>query len=159
MTHVMREEERIIFAILTSAVAKSARQPGMVKPQPARPMFIFQKVIHMTTDYTDQDSKLTFLFPESLGVNRFKLVEQRADHVHFFTFTLLDERPGSRLNQALCEAISGKTHARMTVIRNDGLTCSESVIVKESKPKQPNVYHLSVIGPSNRSAVQRVPQR
>ncbi|MBW3810550.1 hypothetical protein GOY18_22595 [Aeromonas hydrophila] len=113
----------------------------------------------MTTDYTHQDSKLTFLFPESLRVNRFKLVEQRADHAHFFTFALLDEQPGSLLNQALCDAISGKTHARMTVTRNDGVTCSESVIVRESKLKQPNVYHLSVIGPSNRSTVKRVPQR
>lgn len=99
----------------------------------------------MTTDYTHQDSKLTFLFPESLGVNRFKLVEQRTNHVHVFTFTLLDEQPGSRLNQALCKAISGKTHARMTVIRNDGVTCSESVVVKESATKEPNDYCLSVV--------------
>ncbi|OCA65084.1 hypothetical protein A9R10_00015 [Aeromonas piscicola] len=99
----------------------------------------------MTTDYTHQDSKLTFLFPESLGVNRFKLVERRADHVHVFTFTLLDEQPGSRLNQALCKAISGKTHARVTVIRNDGVTCSENVVVKESATEAPNDYCLSVV--------------
>jgi len=144
MTHVMREEERLIFAILTSAVAKSARQPGMVKPQPARPMFIFQKVIHMTTDYTHQDSKLTFLFPESLGVNRFKLVEQRADHVHVFTFTLRDEQPGSELNQALHKAIRDKAIVQLIVTRGGSVIRDLNVVVSESATEKPNDYRLSV---------------
>lgn len=113
----------------------------------------------MTTDYTQTDSELTFLFPELLAVDRFKLVEQRTDHVHFFTFTLRNEQPGSRLNQALQKAISGKNHVQITAIRSDGRTCNECVVVKESELKQPNVYCLSVIGSNNRQAVQGVPKR
>ncbi|WP_323884015.1 hypothetical protein [Aeromonas caviae] len=110
----------------------------------------------MTNTYKSRyGDRLTFLFPEALEVNRFELVECRVaaeingirhqDHTHFFTFTLLDEQPGSRLNQALCKAISGKTHARMTVIRNDGVTCSENVVVKESATGEPNDYCLNVV--------------
>lgn len=107
----------------------------------------------MTTNYTNQDSKLTFSFPETLGVNRFKLVEYRSDHAHVFTFTLQNEQPDSQLNQALCKAISSKTHALVIVTRNDGVTRSENVVVRESATKEPNDYRLSVIGTSNRSAI------
>lgn len=111
----------------------------------------------MTTDYTQADSKLMFSFPETLEANRFKLVEYRTDHAHVFNFTLLDEQPNSELNQTLCKAISSKAHVLVTVARNDGETRSENVVVRESATKEPNDYCLSVIGTSDRSAVQSKP--
>lgn len=108
----------------------------------------------MTTNYTHQDSKLTFLFPEALEVSRFELFEYRAtveinqirhpDHVFVFTLTLLDEQPGSELNQALHKAIRDKALVQLIVIRNDGVTCSKNVVVSESATQKPNDYRLSV---------------
>lgn len=100
----------------------------------------------MTNTYKSWDGdRLIFVFPEAFEVSRFKLVERSADHAHVFTFTLLDEQPGSQLNQALRKAISGKTHTRITVIRHDGVTCSENVVVSESATEKPNDYRLSVV--------------
>ena len=118
----------------------------------------------MTTDYTQTDSELALSFPEALSITDFKLDEvirgrMTSSRTHYLTLMIRNEQPNSLLNQALQKAISGKNHVQITAIRSDGRTCNECVVVKESEPKQPNVYHLSVIGPSNRSAVQGVPQR
>lgn len=117
----------------------------------------------MTTDYTQADSELTLSFPESLCVPNFKLDEfiygRTPSRTHYLTLTIHNELPNSQLNQALQKAISGKSHVQITASRSDGRTCNENVVVKESEPKQPNVYRLSVIGPSNRQAVQGVPKR
>ncbi len=109
----------------------------------------------MTTDYTNQDSKLTFLFPESLGVNRFKLVEYRStaemhdirhpDHTHVFTFTLRDEQPGSELNQALHKAIRDKAIVQLIVTRDGSVIRDLNVVVSESATEKPNDYCLSVV--------------
>ncbi|WP_429178622.1 hypothetical protein [Aeromonas salmonicida] len=108
----------------------------------------------MTTDYTHQDSKLTFLFPELLEVSSFELVEYRAtaeinkirhpDHVFVFTLTLLDEQPCSALNQALQKAISDKALVQLSLTRN-GSTYDWNVVVGESATKKPNDYRLSVV--------------
>ena len=108
----------------------------------------------MTADYTHQDSKLIFFFPETHEVNRFKMVEYRTDHTHFFTFTLKNEQPNSRLNQALARHIDSKIHSLVIVTRNDGVTRRENVVVSKSATKGPNDYHLSIIGPSDRQKVQ-----
>ncbi|MGL5524702.1 MAG: hypothetical protein ACRDCY_12995 [Aeromonas veronii] len=118
----------------------------------------------MTTDYTQADSELTLFFPEALGITDFKLDEvihgrMTSSRTHYLTLIIRNEQPNSQLNQALQKAISGKNHVQITVARSDGRTCNENVVVKESEPKQPNVYRLSVIGPSNRQVVQGVPQR
>ena len=108
----------------------------------------------MTADYTHQDSKLIFFFPETHEVNRFKMVEYRTDHTHFFTFTLKNEQPNSRLNQALARHIDSKIHSLVIMTRNDGVTRRENVVVSKSATKEPNDYRLSIIGPSNRQTVQ-----
>ena len=100
----------------------------------------------MTTDFTNRDSKLTFLFPEEFEVSPFNLVELKTHQVHVLTFTPLGEQPGSRLNQALQKAISDKNHVQVTAIRRDGATCIETVVVNETE--WPNNYRLSVIGPA-----------
>lgn len=113
----------------------------------------------MTTDYTQADSELTLSFPEALSITEFKLDEMTSSRIHYLTLMIRNEQPNSQLNQALQKAISGKNHVQISAIRSDGRTCNECVVVKESEPKQPNVYHLHVIGPSNRPVIQGVPQR
>ncbi|HEH9427676.1 TPA: hypothetical protein SIA32_002923 [Aeromonas sobria] len=111
----------------------------------------------MTTDYTQADSELTLSFPEALSIPDFKLDEvisgMTPSQTHYLTLTICNEQPNSQLNQALQKAISGKNHVQITVTRSDGRTCNENVVVKESEPKQPNVYRLNVIGPSNHTQV------
>ncbi|WP_270796981.1 hypothetical protein, partial [Aeromonas sp. QDB11] len=83
-----------------------------------------------------------------------KMVEYRADHAHFFTLTLKNEQPNSRLNQALARHIDSKIHSLVIMTRNDGVTRRENVVVSKSATKEPNDYRLSIIGPSNRQTVQ-----
>lgn len=119
----------------------------------SQPSF-FPEEISMTADYTHQDSNLMFFFPEAHEVNRFKMVEYRADHAHFFTLTLKNEQPNSRLNQALARHIDSKIHSLVIMTRNDGVTRRENVVVSKSATKEPNDYRLSIIGPNNRQTVQ-----
>ena len=118
----------------------------------------------MTTDYTQADSELTLFFPEALSITDFKLDEvshggMTSSRTHYLTLIIRNEQPNSQLNQALQKAISGKNHVQITVTRSDGRTCNENVVVKESEPKQPNVYRLNVIGPSNHTQVLGHPPR
>lgn len=110
----------------------------------------------MTNTYKSRygGDRLTFLFPEALEVNRFELVECRVaaeingirhqDHTHFFTFTLLDEQPGSELNQALHKAIRDKVIVQLIVTRDDSVIRDLNVVVSESATEKPNDYRLSV---------------
>ncbi|MGY4025888.1 hypothetical protein ACW5WQ_07975 [Aeromonas rivuli] len=109
----------------------------------------------MTTNYTERDSKLTFLLPEAFDVSRFGLVEYRSttvinrtrypDHTHVFTFTQLDAQPGSRFNQALHNAIRDKTIVQLRVTRNGSVIRDLNVVVSESATEEPNDYRLSVV--------------
>ena len=77
----------------------------------------------MTADYTHQDSNLMFFFPEAHEVNRFKMVEYRADHAHFFTLTLKNEQPNSRLSQALARHIDSNIHSLVIMTQGGIALC------------------------------------
>ncbi|MFM4904314.1 hypothetical protein [Aeromonas veronii] len=115
----------------------------------------------MTTDYTHQDFKLTFLFPEKIEASPFSLSEYnrvttsgyRRDSVtkgirlsdKFFVLTLQDEPSAADLNQALHKAISDKALVQLSLTHNGSAIHDLNVVVSESATEKPNNYRLSVV--------------
>jgi hypothetical protein len=118
----------------------------------------------MTTDFTQAESKLTLWLDEEFSVPNFKLDEvingrMTPSPTHLLKLTICNEQPDSLLNQALYQAINDKTTVPLRLTSNDDGSDIRDLNVVVNQPESPNVYRLSVIGPSNRQVVQGVPQR